>query len=185
MTEQLSPLRTLWDPSQVSGDKPVSREDSILAADDWCVLREAFRSGSTIVDPVTAKDVDVFIREREKLRMVNAAVPTSNYSAWTKFLKDYDLQYYEPDSRDPLYEAAKTANEITELYRSAGYGWNVIVVADDFWPAYINAHRILDMHPELFTEKHRRQNLFIERKNIIHTLLGNEPRPLMEEILED
>ncbi|QIG73126.1 hypothetical protein EVC00_020 [Rhizobium phage RHph_N37] len=185
MTEQSSPIRTLWDPSQVSGDKPVSREDSIRAADEWCVLREAFRSGSTIVDPTSAKDVDVFIREREYKNMCNISVPTSGVSAWTRFIKDYDLQYYEPDCRDPLYAAAKEYNEITQLYRSAGYGWNVIVVADDFWPAYISAHRQLTANPEVFTEKHLRQNLFIKRKNIIHQLLGGEPRPLMEQILED
>ncbi|QIG73185.1 hypothetical protein [Rhizobium phage RHph_I40] len=185
MTEQLTPFVMPLDPSQVSEDKPVSREDSIRAADKWCAFREAFRSGSTIVDPISAKDVDVFIREREYRSMFNSSVPTSGGSAWTRFLKDYDLQYYEPDSRDPMYEAAKEYNEITQLYRSAGYGWNVIVVADDFWPAYISASRELAANPSLYTEKYNRQNLFIKRKNIIHQLLGGEPSPLMEPILED
>ncbi|AGC35951.1 hypothetical protein HOS22_gp27 [Rhizobium phage RHEph08] len=187
MTEQLSPIRTLWDPSQVYVGKPVSREDSIRAADDWCIFIEAFRSGSTIVDPVSAKDVDIFVRERACLQMQSTKSYRldAGYSHWYVFLSDYRLTQYDPTADDPLYAAAKEAREITALYRSEQYGWNVIVVADDFWPAYISAHRQLTANPEVFTQKHMRQNLFIKRKNVIHSLLGNEPRPLMEEILED
>ncbi|AGC35594.1 hypothetical protein RHEph03_gp028 [Rhizobium phage RHEph03] len=182
MTEQYSPLRTLWDPSQVYVGKPVSREDSIRAADDWCTFIEAFRSGSTIVDPISAKDVDIFVRERACLQMqvTKSYKLDAGYSQWYVFLSDYRLVQYDPTEDDPLYAAAKEAHEITTLYRSEQYGWNVIVVADDFWPAYISASRTLRELPEGFTEKHMRQNLFINQKNVIHRMLGNEPRPLME-----
>lgn len=124
-------------------------------------------SGSAIVNLDTAKDLDVFVPEYKFTVEVLHKVEAGGF------------QEYFPHKDDWAYEEAYEAGEIVHLYRGP-HKINLVIVSSDMWVAYKAAHRFLCASPDTYTAKVSRQNLFIGQKNILHSMLGNPPRSLME-----
>lgn len=132
------------------------------------LLTGGLLSGSYLVDPETARDVDVFI-------------PEYNWQGkCDPHIVAYELEGYDPLEGTSEYAQANEFGELSCLYRT-DYGLNVIIVSANMWPAYLSAHRELAANPQEYTSKRKRANLFIRQKNIIHTMLGNQVRELQTE----
>lgn len=131
----------------------------------FATLHNGIVSGSYIIDPETANDVDVFIPEC--------------YKPAKTTLDRYHFVQYDPLEGSAEYDQAKFYDEIKELYRGDAK-INLIIVNDFFWPAYCDAHRELLINKDKYTQRKDRVNLFINSKNIIHEMLGNDVRPFEE-----
>lgn len=124
-------------------------------------------SGSVLVDPDKAADVDIW-------------VSNLNWNVYSnpKIIAEFGLEWYNPLEGTDRYEEAKLYMEIRGVLRSKKYNLNVIVVENNFVPAYVYGTQQLSLSPEKYQTKVKRANLFIEAKNRIHILLGNPTRPL-------
>lgn len=131
----------------------------------YCVIMSGLFMGSYTVTPDTANDVDLVVPEH-----------TWNMYAQTA-VKKLKLYQYNPVEGDPEYEDAMVFDEIRALYRNTD-GLNVVVCNPYMWPAYVKATRIVNEHKEQYSTREARVSLYIECKNAIHEMLGNEPRPI-------
>lgn len=153
----------MYQENQLMNKHPIDPAE-IRSAQEFAILWGGIVSGSVIVHPLHANDIDIFLPESTFFG--NAAAEQAGFIP------------YDPLEGDPKYEEAVRYQEIVRLYRKGV--WNLIIVGHDFWPAYKYAARELAASPHKYVIKKDRQNLFIRAKNIIHKMRGTDERPLME-----
>lgn len=147
----------------------VTKEDQQIAADVIEALHGAFVTGSFLVSPSKANDIDIVVSEAAWLWYCDM---NSNYGYETQHVGNHVFTKQEVENESDNY--GRSDDEMFELvshWRHAGV--NIIVIRDVYYAAYKAASYLLESMPRKYATREERVDAHQRCKKVIRDLLSN------------
>lgn len=124
--------------------------------------------GSYVVDPATANDIDVIVH---KFNYDDGMLTRLNKFGFSR-LQQGDKKYDEMDGQRIISVYEGTLPEPGDYLAPEYHKYNIIVVGEHYWPAYIGAIRRMTLNTAFYTTRDSRIDLHKSLCKQIKEVLG-------------